>query len=99
MWAGVDESRPYPPTGLTSALWLDIEPVMFFIRELTFTQRGVYFAALLEDDKPYGGDSYPHVVGWNGRLYLEDGHHRAMKILLNGGDSLMARLKTVGGTG
>lgn len=27
---------------------------------------------------PMHGDAIPHVIDWNGRLFVEDGHHRVV---------------------
>lgn len=92
MFKAVDTSRPWPKTGMTSEKWLDVPVLMVRIRDLVFTQEGVYFESILNPGRPYGGDRYPHVVFWNRTMYLEDGHHRAVRAGLEGLDLLQARV-------
>jgi len=34
---------------------------------------------VLAEDSTFYGDLFPHVIRWNGDLYLEDGLHRALR--------------------
>lgn len=97
MLAGIttrDHGDPWPPTGLTSKLWLNQPTRWFTISDLTATQPGVLFAALISDTPPYGGDPYPHVITWQNTHYLEDGHHRLIRALIAGHTQLQARSYT-----
>lgn len=82
-FAGIVTERPYPPTGLTSARWLNevrIEPVEF--AELYLTQNGVRISPLFGVEPHESSDLFPHVVQWNGKRYLENGHHRVTRAAL-----------------
>lgn len=84
--------RPYPPTGLTSEQWRDIEPTFVAFADLTTTQDGIYLHALLGHAEPKSGDTFPHVVAHEGVLYLEDGHTRAARRRLLGHRGIWARV-------
>jgi hypothetical protein len=64
MFAGIDESRPWPKTGMTSEKWLDVPTRAVQLRQLTLTQDGIYLKPLLHPETPVGGDRHPHVVQW-----------------------------------
>lgn len=81
---------------MSTARWLTIPTRTVRIDELTATQPGIYFHGL-NTDTPVGGDQSPHVIDWHGTLYLEDGHHRAIKAALNGQDTITARVLTIEG--
>jgi len=94
MFAGVtcrNAGDPWPAHGMTSALWLEQPVAEFTLSNLQATQPGVLFSALIRDEPPVGGDSYPHVVIWQGVQYLEDGHHRAVRAMLAGEETILAR--------
>ncbi|MBI4900901.1 MAG: type II toxin-antitoxin system VapB family antitoxin [Actinobacteria bacterium] len=94
-FAGVisrDQGCPWGTTGLSTATWADVPVVPVTVATLTATQPGVLIAALIEAGVPVGGDEYPHVVIWQGRAYLEDGHHRVMRALIAGQRSIDARV-------
>jgi hypothetical protein len=80
--------RPYPATGLTTARWkTEVDAMPVYLSDLYLTQQGVYIAPLfgLADLNGNGStDIYPHVVAWNGELYLEDGHTRVVRQALAG---------------
>jgi hypothetical protein len=80
----IGTTRPYPPTGLTSASWREVPIRYVYFVELTTTQDGVYLRALLAIADPASGDPYPHVVAYQGILYLEDGHTRVARDILRG---------------
>lgn len=87
-----DGGTPWPATGMTSAKWLDVPCRAFYIANLIATQPGVLFAGLTEPPRPpVGGDPYPHVIEWDGRLFLEDGHHRVTRAALAGRRYITAR--------
>lgn len=76
--------RPYPATGLTSELWLEIPQEWVWFNNMTTTQDGVHLHALLFGSCPYSGDEIPHTVLYEGRHYLEDGHTRVARAILDG---------------
>lgn len=91
----VGTDRPYPPSGLTSALWRRIPVRLVAYAELTTTQAHVAIAALLDPHRPpMSGDRYPHVIAWAGRLWLEDGHTRVTRALLRGDAEGLCRVHT-----
>lgn len=77
---------------MTSETWREVPVQLVRLDKLVATQMGVYFDALLDPRDPIGGDDLPHVVDWGGELYLEDGHHRAVRIMLQGGNLMKARV-------
>ena len=94
------DRRPYPPTGMTTARWIDEVPVTnVWLHQLTLTQTGVRIAPLfryLTDEHTWSGDKYPHVVQYDGELYLEDGHHRVIRAqLVFGYDVMKMRVLTM----
>jgi hypothetical protein len=92
-----DGGAPWGETGLTTATWQNVPTKVVQISDLIATQPGVYFQALLEQDHvPVGGDPYPHVVLYRGAMYLEDGHTRTLRALLNGESTIEARVLRAG---
>jgi hypothetical protein len=92
-----DHGEPWPATGMSTQRWMDEVPVrQVRIRDLIATQSAVALAALVEDyrrgDQPHERDPHPHVIAWCGSLYLEDGHHRAIRALLRGEPTIDARV-------
>lgn len=96
MFAGIDVSRPWPKTGMTSQKWLDVPVRAVQLRMLTLTQDGIYLKPLLEPETPVGGDRHPHVVLWKNRYYLEDGHHRVIRSAIEGYPLVFARVLFLG---
>jgi Arc/MetJ family transcription regulator len=97
MFAGVisrDLGEPWPATGMSSARWLTVPAQWVEIDRLVATQPGIYFDGL-DASEHVGGDEFPHVIEWRGTLYLEDGHHRAVKAALTGERLLLARVLVV----
>lgn len=81
----VAEGRPYPPTGLTTSTWRQVRPQWISWDDVTTTQRHVSIEAMLGVFDGAGStDDRPHVVEYEGRLYLEDGHNRMVRDLLAG---------------
>lgn len=96
---GIDTTRPYPPTGLSTARWVqevDVEPVLF--STLVLTQTGVRIAPLFAGpaDLNRRHDELPHVVDFNGTRYLEDGHHRVVRAAVAGSTGMLMRVFRVG---
>lgn len=87
-----DHGEPWGSTGMSSAKWKHIGARPVLIADLIATQPGVHFAPLIEHRTPVGGDELPHVIAWRGGLYLEDGHHRAIRAALAGRKTIMARV-------
>jgi hypothetical protein len=93
MFKEVAEDRPYPPSGLTTALWRDVLPRHVPIDELIATQNHLTVAALHPGHTgSHPGDRLVHVIKWQGRLYLEDGHHRVVRERLAGAEFVNARV-------
>lgn len=80
--------------GMTTQRWIDEIPVQVVpIAELVATQPGVLLQALIDPaPESHSGDPLPHVLQFDGRLYLEDGHHRAVRARLRGQRYLYARV-------
>lgn len=88
----VGDGRPYPPTRLSTARWIEEVPVRAVrIDQLTTTQPHVGIGSVLWGTTN-GPDPYPHVVSWRGRLYLEDGHGRIVRALLDGRATFLCRV-------
>lgn len=99
MFAGTisrDDGEPWGPTGMSTALWMDVETELVPMATLWATQAGILLAPLIDPStEPVGRDPFPHVIRWRGRDYLEDGHHRAVRAMLNGHTFLRVRVLTV----
>ncbi|GGL84464.1 type II toxin-antitoxin system VapB family antitoxin [Nakamurella endophytica] len=78
----VREGRPYPDHLLSTRDWSRIPPRQVRLDELVTTKRELRLDTLLSDDSTFYGDLFPHVVSWDGVLYLEDGLHRALRAAL-----------------
>lgn len=83
--------------GMTTERWMTEIPVeVVRIGELIATQSGVLLHALMEPaPESRSGDPTPHVLRFNGRLYLEDGHHRVVRARLRGQLYVYARVLSV----
>ncbi len=93
IFRSVGEGRPYPTHGLETARdWADVPPRMVRLDELITTKRNLDLGALLSEDSTFYGDLFAHVVQWEGRLYLEDGLHRALRAALQQRPALHARV-------
>lgn len=84
--------RPYPAPGLSLREWAEIPPRQVRLDQLTTTKRELALDRLLAEDSTFYGDLFPHVVEWNGRLYLEDGLHRALRAALQQRTQIHARV-------
>ena len=89
------EGRPYPDHGLTQSQWAKLPPQQVRLDTLTTVKRQLDLASLLDDDSTFFGDLFPHVVSWQGELYLEDGLHRALRAALRQRSVLHARVHVV----
>jgi Arc/MetJ family transcription regulator len=93
IFRAVGDGRPYPEHGLETARdWADVPPRMVRLDELVTTKRNLDLATLLSEDSTFYGDLFAHVVQWDGKLYLEDGLHRALRAALQQRPALHARV-------
>ena len=69
-----------------------IPPRQIRLDTLVTTKRELALDTLLADDSTFYGDLFPHVVQWQGGLYLEDGLHRALRAALQQRTSIHARV-------
>jgi len=103
IFKSVGDSRPYPDHGLTTARdWAGIPPRQVRLEDLVTTKATLDLAALLAEDSTFFGDLFPHVVRFDGVLYLEDGLHRAVRTALHHRSIMHARvldLDAKGGAG
>ncbi len=88
----VRDTRPYPDHGLSTRDWAGIPPRQVRLDELVTTKTVLALDKLLEDDSTFYGDLFPHVVAWEGTLYLEDGMHRALRAALQQRNVLHVRV-------
>jgi len=92
IFKAVREGTPYPDHGLTMKEWAEIPPRPVRLDQLTTTKRELALDRLLAEDSTFYGDLFPHVVQWEGGLYLEDGLHRALRAALQQRTSIHARV-------
>lgn len=91
----VSEGRPYPDHGLSTKQWAGIPPRQIRLDELVTTKRELALDRLLAEDSTFYGDLFPHVVEYEGEMYLEDGLHRALRAALQQRTSIHARVLVV----
>jgi Arc/MetJ family transcription regulator len=93
IFKAVGDSRPYPDHGYASARdWAQIPPRMIRLDLLTTTRSSLDLHNLLAEDSTFYGDLFPHVVSWRGKLFLEDGLHRAVRAALQQRPTIHARV-------
>jgi len=93
IFKSVGSERPYPDHGLTRTKdWAQIPPRQVRLEELTTTKTTLDLTALLAEDSTFYGDLFPHVVRFQGELYLEDGLHRAVRTALHHRSVMHARV-------
>ncbi|MBN1170803.1 MAG: type II toxin-antitoxin system VapB family antitoxin [Micromonosporaceae bacterium] len=95
IFKAVREGRPYPDHGLSMKDWAGIPPRPIRLDQLVTTKRELALDRLLAEDSTFYGDLFPHVVQWQGCLYLEDGLHRALRAALQQRTSIHARVLTM----
>ena len=96
IFKAVGDSRPYPEHGHVSPKdWAEVPPRQVRLDELITTKSTLNLDALLAEDSTFFGDLFPHVVQWQGNLYLEDGLHRAVRTALHQRAVLHARVLVV----
>lgn len=88
----VRDGKPYPEHGLSAKQWTEIPPRPVRLDQLITTKRELGLDRLLADDSTFYGDLFPHVVDWDGKLYLEDGVHRALRAALQQRTTIHARV-------
>ena len=88
----VREGRPYPEHGLRQRDWAQVPPRPVRLDQLVTTKRQLALDVLLSEESTFYGDLFPHVVRWQGELYLEDGLHRALRCALQQRHALHARV-------
>jgi hypothetical protein len=91
MFAGMIDKGVKRPWGDLEINWRDIAPEAVRISSLTATQSGVYFEPLMPGFERKG-DEYPRVIVYDGVSYLEDGHHRVVRKMLEGKRYIWARV-------
>jgi Arc/MetJ family transcription regulator len=88
----VQDGRPYPAHDLALRDWAKVPPRQIRLDELITTKRVLALDVLLDDDSTFYGDLFPHVIDWDGNLYLEDGLHRALRAALQQRTTLHVRV-------
>ncbi|WP_026529921.1 type II toxin-antitoxin system VapB family antitoxin [Haematomicrobium sanguinis] len=93
IFKAVGDARPYPEHGyVTPKDWAEVAPRQVKLADLVTTKSTLNLDALLAEDSTFFGDLFPHVVQWQGNLYLEDGLHRAVRTALHQRSILHARV-------
>ncbi|MFG1920710.1 type II toxin-antitoxin system VapB family antitoxin [Cryptosporangium sp. NPDC048952] len=82
IFKAVRDGKPYPDHGLSLREWARIPPRQVRLDQLVTTKRELALDKLLAEDSTFYGDLFPHVVEFDGALYLEDGLHRALRAAL-----------------
>ena len=95
IFKAVRDGRPYPEHGLTLKQWSEIPPRPVRLDQLITTKRELALDKLLAEDSTFYGDLFPHVVQWDGQLYLEDGVHRALRAALQQRTTIHARVHVI----
>jgi Arc/MetJ family transcription regulator len=93
----VQDGKPYPEHGLSTKQWAEIPPRPVRLDQLITTKRELGLDRLLAEDSTFYGDLFPHVVEYQGSLYLEDGLHRALRAALQQRNQIHARVLVVQG--
>lgn len=93
VWTG--PHRPWEPTGHTTTTWANIPTRAVPLDGLHLTQNQVSVPGLIHHahgGPSWCGDPHPHVIHWQGRYWVNDGHHRALVAWLRGDQYLEARV-------
>ncbi len=88
----VQDGRPYPEHGLSMKDWSKIPPRQVRLDELVTIKKVLELDTLLAEESTFYGDLFPHAVRWDGKVYLEDGLHRAVRAALRNRMVLHARV-------
>lgn len=98
IFKAVSDGRPYPDHGhVTPKDWAEVPPRQVRLDELVTTKTTLDLEALLAEDSTFFGDLFPHVVQYQGTLYLEDGLHRAVRTALHQRTAIHARVLVIDG--
>ena len=93
IFKAVGETRPYPEHPFKDRReWATLAPCQVRLDQLTTTQRMLDLATLFGEEATFYDDIFPHVVKWEGRLYLEEGVHRALRSALQHRPVMYARI-------
>ncbi len=93
IFKAVGETRPYPAHPFKSQKeWGMLAPRQVRLDQLITTQRMLDLSTLFGEDSTFYGDIFPHVVKWEGRMYLEEGVHRALRTALQHRPVMYARI-------
>ena len=92
IFAEVSDRRPYPDHGYDVADWAALAPRTVRLDDLITTKSTLDLHSLLAEESTFFGDLFAHVVRWQGRLYLEDGLHRAVRAALAQRPTIHARI-------
>lgn len=95
IFKAVAEGRPYPDPEMSTRQWADIPPRPVRLDQLVTTKRELALDRALAEDSTFYGDLFPHVVEFEGTLYLEDGLHRALRAALQQRTSIHARVLAI----
>ncbi|MBM7796101.1 Arc/MetJ family transcription regulator [Pseudoglutamicibacter cumminsii] len=79
----------------TSRDWAGVPPRQVRLADLVTTKDKLDLAQLLSEDSTFYGDLFPHVVKYEGEMYLEDGLHRALRTALYRREVMHARVLDV----
>ena len=88
----VGDERPYPDHARTTREWAGVPPRPVRLDQLITTKAVLDLRLLLSKESTFYGDLFPHVIQWQGELYLEDGLHRALGAALHQRSVLHARV-------
>lgn len=92
IFRAVGEGKPYPEHGLSTKDWARIPPRQVRLDELVTIKKVLELETLLAEDSTFYGDLFPHAVQWDGKIFLEDGLHRAVRAALRNRSVLHARV-------
>jgi hypothetical protein len=93
-----EDYRPWPATGLTSATWRRIPVRRIALEGLILCQEAVNLEGVLRAAATgpaylgHVGDPYPHVIAFDRRLWLEDGHCRVVAAIVQGQTTIEGRV-------
>lgn len=92
----IKQQRPYTLPAMSTEQWKQIEPTTVRLDDLVMQQDHLYMDSLVNPNaRTYTGDTYPYVVRFGGKHYVEDGHHRVVRRKLAGRKTIKARVLDV----